>query len=50
MYACVVMYYFFISRAIADTNKGKQMLKKFGWEEGQGLGRNNAGIQEPVSL
>lgn len=40
---------FSCSRAIANDNKGKQMLMKFGWQEGQGLGRYNAGIQEPVS-
>ena len=38
----------FVYRAITDENRGKKMLMKFGWQEGQGLGRNNAGMQEPV--
>lgn len=45
---CVLSPY--LCRAIADDNRGKQMLMKFGWQDGQGLGRDNTGRQEPVSV
>lgn len=34
---------------IAESNVGYQMLKKFGWTEGQGLGSGGSGITAPVS-
>lgn len=34
---------------IAETNVGYQMLKKFGWTEGEGLGLSGAGITAPVN-
>lgn len=34
---------------IAETNVGYQMLKKFGWTEGQGLGQDGSGITAPVN-
>jgi len=36
-----------VYQAIGDKNKGFRMLEKMGWEGG-GLGRTQAGIQEPV--
>ena len=35
-------------RPIDSSNKGRQMLEKLGWSSGQGLGRSNTGIIEPV--
>ena len=35
---------------ISDDNRGRRMLKKMGWKEGEGLGKDNAGIAEPVSF
>ena len=34
---------------IAESNVGYQMLKKFGWQEGTGLGIGGAGITAPVN-
>ena len=36
-------------RAIPTENKGHKLLAKMGWKEGEGLGKANAGIQQPVS-
>ena len=33
---------------IDTENKGRQMLEKMGWKEGQGLGRDGGGLREPV--
>ena len=30
-------------------NVGFKMLQKFGWKEGQGLGKSNQGVVEPVN-
>lgn len=35
-------------RPIDSSNKGRQLLEKLGWSSGQGLGKSNAGIIEPV--
>ena len=35
-------------RPIAETNMGHKMLKKMGWTEGESLGKDNEGIQQPV--
>ena len=34
---------------IAEDNVGYQMLKKFGWTEGEGLGIGGSGITAPVN-
>jgi len=34
---------------IAESNVGYQMLKKFGWSEGEGLGIGGSGITAPVN-
>ena len=38
------------AQAIDDSNKGSRLLKAMGWKEGQGLGKNNAGITAPVEV
>lgn len=35
---------------IGDENKGRQMLEKMGWKRGEGLGKDGAGIKDPVIL
>ncbi|XP_076835947.1 angiogenic factor with G patch and FHA domains 1 [Brachyhypopomus gauderio] len=35
---------------INEENKGRQMLEKMGWKSGEGLGRDGAGITEPIGL
>jgi len=40
---------FNLFRPIDSSNKGRQMLEKLGWTTGQGLGRSNTGIVEPVN-
>ena len=37
-------------RPISTANVGRQMLKKMGWNEGEGLGREGAGRREPVRM
>ena len=37
-------------RPISTGNIGHKMLQKMGWKEGDSLGKNNKGIQEPVSV
>lgn len=36
-------------RPIETTNKGHQLLKKLGWQDGDGLGQKSSGRKEPVS-
>ncbi|XP_072518474.1 angiogenic factor with G patch and FHA domains 1 [Salminus brasiliensis] len=35
---------------INEENKGRQMLEKMGWKSGEGLGKDSAGITEPIGL
>ena len=37
-------------RPIEKANKGRKMLEKMGWHSGGGLGRDEDGIMEPVSI
>mgnify|MGYP002385126902 CR=1 FL=1 len=37
-------------KIIGDENKGKMLLKSLGWSEGEGLGKNNEGIKEPIKV
>lgn len=39
----------FFDRPIAADNKGFKLLEKMGWNEGQGLGKDNQGYVSPVS-
>ena len=32
------------------TNPGNQLLRRFGWQEGKGLGKDGSGMQDPVEL
>lgn len=32
------------------SNPGNQMLRKLGWQEGRGLGKDGSGVRDPVSL
>ncbi|GMR48701.1 hypothetical protein PMAYCL1PPCAC_18896 [Pristionchus mayeri] len=36
-------------KALTNENKGFKLLKSMGWKEGEGLGRKNEGIVEPVA-
>ena len=38
------------STPISEDNIGNKMLRKMGWKSGEGLGANNDGITEPVSV
>jgi hypothetical protein len=38
-----------MEKKIAITNKGYKMLKKMGYKEGQGIGKNSDGILEPLN-
>ncbi|XP_051960046.1 angiogenic factor with G patch and FHA domains 1-like [Xyrauchen texanus] len=35
---------------IGDENKGRQMLEKMGWKRGDGLGKDGAGMKDPIQL
>lgn len=35
---------------IGDENKGRKMLEKMGWKRGEGLGKDGAGMKDPVIL
>ncbi|XP_036384932.1 angiogenic factor with G patch and FHA domains 1 [Megalops cyprinoides] len=35
---------------ISDSNKGRKMLEKMGWNKGEGLGKGGAGRKEPIQL
>eukprot|EP00051_Salpingoeca_urceolata_P014807 m.188759 g.188759 ORF g.188759 m.188759 type:complete len:533 (-) comp18194_c1_seq3:33-1631(-) len=39
-----------VHRPLDRTNKGHSMLKAMGWSEGSGLGREQKGTSEPVSV
>ena len=40
---------FSLHRPIAGDNRGRKMLKKLGWKEGEGLGKESKGRADPVS-
>ncbi|KAL7853387.1 hypothetical protein AOLI_G00202310 [Acnodon oligacanthus] len=35
---------------INEENKGRQMLERMGWKSGEGLGKDGAGITEPIGV
>jgi len=37
-----------INTPLASDNRGSQLLKKMGWRDGEGLGKNSAGITAPI--
>ncbi|WAR00725.1 AGGF1-like protein, partial [Mya arenaria] len=39
-----------VTRPITSSNVGHKLLSKMGWKEGESLGKDNSGIQEPVSF
>jgi hypothetical protein len=39
-----------MEKAIDSTNKGYQLLQRFGYTEGAGLGKNNSGIENPLKI
>ncbi|KAK2176118.1 hypothetical protein NP493_682g01017 [Ridgeia piscesae] len=39
-----------VTRAIPTENKGHKLLAKMGWKEGEGLGRESGGIQQPIQV
>jgi hypothetical protein len=39
-----------MEKAIDSTNKGYQLLQRFGFTEGAGLGKNNSGIENPLKI
>ena len=49
VHACTLYMYTHTCRPISDDNVGRRMLKKLGWKEGQGLGKEGTGMAEPVS-
>lgn len=36
------------SAGVVDSQIGSKLLKKMGWTEGEGLGREGQGIKEPI--
>ena len=36
------------STAVVNSKIGSKLLKKMGWTEGEGLGREGQGIREPI--
>ena len=41
--------YYFVSDS-ADLSTSMKMMEKMGWKEGEGLGRDNQGVSEPIQL
>ncbi|XP_046559012.1 angiogenic factor with G patch and FHA domains 1-like isoform X2 [Haliotis rubra] len=39
-----------VMQPISTQNKGHKLLAKMGWKEGQGLGKDNTGIAEPINV
>ena len=37
-------------KKISSDNIGNKLLKNMGWKEGQGLGKDNKGIVEPLKV
>ncbi|XP_062340375.1 angiogenic factor with G patch and FHA domains 1 isoform X2 [Osmerus eperlanus] len=35
---------------IGEVNKGRKMLEKMGWKKGEGLGKDGAGMKDPIQL
>ncbi|XP_052278408.1 angiogenic factor with G patch and FHA domains 1-like isoform X2 [Dreissena polymorpha] len=39
-----------VHRPISNDNIGHKLLAKMGWKEGESLGKDNSGIQEPINV
>uniref|UniRef100_A0A183A8R9 G-patch domain-containing protein n=1 Tax=Echinostoma caproni TaxID=27848 RepID=A0A183A8R9_9TREM len=39
-----------VTEPLAEDNRGAKLLSKMGWNPGQGLGKSNHGIVEPISV
>ncbi|XP_067667160.1 angiogenic factor with G patch and FHA domains 1-like isoform X2 [Haliotis asinina] len=39
-----------VMQPISTQNKGHKLLAKMGWKEGQGLGKDNSGMSEPINV
>ena len=49
MYTLSRCIHVIVFRAISTENKGHKLLAKMGWKEGEGLGKSQQGLAEPVS-
>lgn len=45
---CFFSLCLFLYSEIGDENKGRRMLEKMGWKRGEGLGKDGAGMKDPV--
>ncbi|XP_044037168.1 angiogenic factor with G patch and FHA domains 1 isoform X2 [Siniperca chuatsi] len=39
-----------VHKEISEVNKGRKMLEKMGWKKGEGLGKEGAGMKDPIEL
>lgn len=39
-----------VNQSIPEKNRGFKMLQSMGWSKGQGLGREQGGIVDPLSV
>ncbi|XP_042357572.1 angiogenic factor with G patch and FHA domains 1 [Plectropomus leopardus] len=39
-----------VHQEISEVNKGRKMLEKMGWKKGEGLGKEGAGMKDPIEL
>ena len=47
---CIKIYFKFIDPPLSSDSIGSKLMKKHGWQEGQGLGKKLQGRADPLEV